>query len=80
MVNEPAAQFAEGQTMSHGNGTCADKAFPTRSQGEALDRPARGVRAIQNPNGLSGFCRFLQNVKERGDEGINPAAKVLKVD
>lgn len=66
--------------MSHRNGRRANKALPALFKGESLDRSSGGVGAIEDPDSLSGFGCFLQNVKKGGDEGVDSAAQILKIN
>ncbi len=80
VLDEPVAELAERQAMAHRHGTRADEAFPPRTERQAFDRTSRGVRPVEHPDALAVLGRGLEHVQKRGDEGVDPAPEVLKVD
>ena len=65
--------------MAHRQGAGADEAFPAGTQAQPFDRPASGVGPVQHPDRLAVLGGGFQDVPERGDEGVDAAAKVLKI-
>ena len=74
------AELAQGQAVAHRHRARANEAFPAGTQGEALDRAAGGVGAIQDPDGFAMGGGGFEHVPERGDEGVDAAAEILQVD
>ena len=79
MIDEPEAELAKCQAVAHRDWPCSDEAFPTGAERQSLDRPAGGVGAIEHPHALAVLGRGLEHIKQRGDEGVDAAAEVLKV-
>ena len=66
--------------MAHRQRPRADEAFPAGAERQALDGAAGGIGAIEHPDGLAVLRRRFEDVKERGDEGVDAAAEILEVD
>ncbi len=66
--------------MAHRHRSGADEALPAGLQPQAFGGPADGIGAIQHPHRLAMFGRRFQDVAERGDERIDAAPQVLKID
>src|SRR6185436_6154291 len=69
-ADEPAAELAERQPVAHRQRSRADEAFPLAAQAQPLDLAAGGIRAIEDPDALAVPRGFLENVAQRGDEGV----------
>ena len=80
MIDEPLPELAERQPVAHRDRSGADKASPAGPQRQALDRPSRRVGPVEHPDALAVLGRGLEDVQQRRDEGVDPAAKVLQVD
>jgi hypothetical protein len=80
MVDEPVPHLAHGQAVAHRHRPGADEAFLARQQQRALDRPPGGIGPVEHPDFLAVPCRGLEQVEQRGDEGVDPAAEVLQVE
>ena len=78
-VDEPQAQLAQGQAVTHRHGSGADKALPARPQRQPLDRPPGRVGPVQHPHRLAVLGRRLQHIQKRGHEGVDAAPEVLQV-
>ena len=74
------AEFAHGQAVAHRHRAGADEAFPAVAQGQAFDRAAGRVRAVEHPDRLAVLRRRFEHVAQRGDEGVDAAAEILQVD
>ena len=79
-VNEPAAHFAERQSVPHRHCARADEAFPARSQARPSTGRPRRIRPVEYPHALAEPCCGLQHVTQRRDERVDAAAEVLQVD
>ena len=66
--------------MTHRHRTGADKAFAACLEHQPFHGPAHGVRAIQNPNSLVLLRCRLEHVTQRGDECVDSAPEVLKIN
>jgi hypothetical protein len=80
LLDEPMAKFAEREAVAHRQRTRADEALPARAQGQALHRPAGGVRPVEHPDRLAVLGGRFEHVQKRGDEGVDAAAQILQVD
>ena len=78
--DEPARQFAHGQTMPHRQRAGTDEALPACAQQQTFDRPAGGIGPVEYPHRLAAPGRRFEHVAQRGDEGVDAAAEVLQVD
>ena len=74
------AEFAHGQAVAHRHRAGADEALPAVAQGQAFNRPAGRVGAVEHPDRLAVLGRRFEHVAQRGDEGVDAAAEVLQVD
>ena len=73
-------QFAHAQAVAHRHRAGANKTFPARPQCQPFDRPAGGVRAVENPHRFAMLRGGFQHITQRRDEGVNAAAEILQID
>ena len=74
------AEFAHRQAVAHRHRAGADEALPAGAQGQAFDRAAGGVGAVEHPDRLAVLRGGFEHVAQRGDEGVDAAAEILQVD
>src|SRR6185437_14971759 len=80
ILDEPFAELAQGEAVAHRDRPGADEALPARSQSQPFNRPPRGIGPVEDPDALPMLGRGFEHVKKRRDEGVDPAAEILKVD
>ena len=74
------AQFAQGQPVAHGHGSGTDKAFPSVPERQPLDRTSCRIGPVQHPHRFAIFRRLFKHIAKRGNEGVDAAAKILKIN
>ena len=79
-AHEPAGELAQGEAVAHRQRAGADETLPARAQGQPFDRPARGVRTVEDIDALAVRGGGFEHVAQGGDEGVDAAAEVLQVD
>ncbi len=66
--------------MAHRHRARPDETFPAVLEQQSFDRPADGIRAVEDPHRLAGARGGLECVTQRRDEGIHAAAEILEID
>ena len=80
MLDEPVAHLSHRHTVAHRHGRSANEAFLSGEKQRAFDGASRRVGPIQHPDRLARFRSFLKQIEQRCDKGIDPTAKILKVE
>ena len=79
-AHEPAGELSQREAVTHRQRSSADEALPPLPQAEPFDRSTDGVRPIEDPHALLPSRRFLEDVAQGGDEGVDAATDVLQID
>jgi hypothetical protein len=80
MTDEPDAELAEREPVTHRQRTGAHEALPAAAQPEALDGTAGGIGPVENPDGLAVPGGGFEHVQQGGDERVDAATEILQVD
>ena len=79
-AHEPARELSERETVTHRHRTRADEAFPSGCEPQPFYGPADRVGAVEHPHRFVVRGRRFEDIAQRRDERIDPAAEVLQVD